>query len=270
MLDDANSFLCSIKESPLTTEASPMALLTSPVRREIMQILGNLPVASTADEPRTRAEGLTASELGDRIGLHATTVRFHVDQLLGGGLLLAHDVKVSVGRPRRHYVANPGSITTSEPGTYRLLAGLLADSFLDAQSEGVPQTAEEAAAQWVERNRDKFVPEGLGLSPAKTPGHFLAKAGALVDVLQTWGYTTKLSTTDDGQTVELGLNDCPIRELAQVNPGVACGVHRGLIQATMATLGEDRAAIGLVPFIEPDLCIARVSTARNFRHQEEQ
>ena len=96
-----------------------MALLTSPVRREIMQILGNLPVASTADEPRTRAEGLTASELGDRIGLHATTVRFHVDQLLGGGLLLARDVKVGVGRPRRHYVANPGSITTSEPATYR-------------------------------------------------------------------------------------------------------------------------------------------------------
>lgn len=253
----------------MTQVASGLALLMSPVRRGIVEILSNLPVAPTKTEPHTRADGLTASELGQRVGLHLSTVRFHVDQLVESGLVTAHDVRLGVGRPRRHYAINPGHLAGSASArTYELLASLLVDSFGVAQTTGAPQTAEDAAAGWVASNRAAIVPEGLPLGPARTPGHFLAKVGVLLDVLRSWGYTADVTTTDDGHTAELTLGQCPIRELAEHNPAVACGIHRGLIRATMETLGESDAEVGLSPFVETDLCIARVTSSHPFTSQE--
>lgn len=252
----------------MTTDTMGMSLLTSPMRREIIEILANLPLEPTDAEPHPRAEGLTASEIGHRVGLHLTTVRFHVDQLLASDLLIAHDVRSGVGRPRRHYAVNPGNLPGPESTrTYALLAELLSDSFSDALASGRPQTAADAASAWIERHHDDVVPEGLALAPAKSPGHFLAKVGAVVDVLQAWGYTATVKTTEDGHTAEIGLGRCPIRELAQHNPGVACGIHRELIRAALAEVGEPDASIGLTPFVEPDLCVARL-TARHLSNQE--
>lgn len=254
----------------MSQDGQGLLLLQSPVRRQLIEILSNLPAVPTRGEPYTRDQGLTASELGQRVGLHLTTVRFHVDQLVDAGLLVAHDVKIGVGRPRRHYAVDPGRLTSlTEPETYRLLEALLADSFVDAQSTNQPQTAEQAAANWVARNAETVVPTGLPLDPARSQGHFLAKVGALLDVLQVWGYTASVQSRNDGHTVELGLRHCPIRELAESNPAVACGVHRGLIRASMAALGEDDATIGLIPFVEPDLCVAHVTTNHPFTSGED-
>ena len=79
------------------SEQTPgMALLTSPVRRQILDVLAQLPVQATPKEPKTRRDGLTAAELGARIGLHVTTIRFHVDQLLEAGLVCANDISNGV------------------------------------------------------------------------------------------------------------------------------------------------------------------------------
>jgi len=254
----------------MTPDTTGMALLVSPARRDILETLANLPVIATAAEPHTRSKGLTASELGHRVGLHSTTVRFHVDQLVAAGLVTGHDVRVGVGRPRRHYAVNPGRLAELDrPDTYRILAELLARSMADGQAAGVPQTVEEAAAGWVERHASGIVPAGLGVDPARTPGHFLAKIGALVDVLRGWGYATTIETKDAGQTAEVRLTDCPIRALAEANPAIGCGIHRGLVRATMTKLGEPEAVIGLTPFVEPGLCIARISTTHPLRTQED-
>lgn len=254
----------------MTPDTTGMALLVSPARRDILETLANLPVIATAAEPHTRGQGLTASELGHRVGLHSTTVRFHVDQLVAAGLLTGQDVRVGVGRPRRHYAVNPGRLAELDrPDTYRILAELLAQSMADGQAAGTPQTVEEAAAQWVERHASSVVPAGLGLDPAQTPGHFLAKIGALVDVLHSWGYVATVETKDAGQTAEIRLTDCPVRELARANPAIGCGIHRGLVRATMTKLGEPEAVIGLTPFVEPGLCIARISTLHPLGTQED-
>ena len=62
-------------------------VLASPVRRDIMDTLANLPLSPSPGQPWTRRGGLTAAALASRLGLHVTTIRFHVDQLVRAGLL---------------------------------------------------------------------------------------------------------------------------------------------------------------------------------------
>ena len=56
------------------------ALLASPVRRRLVDALANADGGATTP-------GLTAAELGSQVGLHVTTVRFHLDQLVAAGLV---------------------------------------------------------------------------------------------------------------------------------------------------------------------------------------
>ncbi len=249
------------------SEQTPgMALLTSPVRRQILDVLAQLPVQATPKEPKTRRDGLTAAELGARIGLHVTTIRFHVDQLLEAGLVCANDISNGVGRPKRHYAANPGRLAElNRPDGYHMVAEVLADAFAAA---GGPSTAEEAAERWVRKHADEIVPEGLSTAPARTPGQFLSKVGALVDVLEAWGYSATVSTSDEGHTAEISLRTCPIRELAANNPAIACGLHRGLVCSTLALLGEEDADTQLVPFADGGACVAHVTTHQSFSNQE--
>lgn len=246
-------------------QASALTLLASPVRRDIVDTLANLPLSPTDAEAHSRRQGLTAAQLGSRLGLHVTTIRFHVDQLLAGDLLLAHDVRVGVGRPRRHYAVNPGSLTeVRRPDSYRLLAELLADSLDTLQEPGARFSAEDAAERWVRRNSASFVSPGASADPAGTPGQFLAKVGALIDLLEQWGYEPSVRTMDAGRTAQIEIAHCPLRELAVRNPAVACGLHRGLLRAALASLGETETEIGLRPFTDSDPCVARITSHAAF------
>ncbi len=74
------------------------------------------------------------------------------------------------------------------------------------------------------------------------------------------------SAADTQQTIRL--HACPIRELARAHPEVGCSLHRGLLQGllTNATAADGRVKKSprsalqaeLQPFVEPDLCIAKV------------
>nr|NLI50409.1 helix-turn-helix domain-containing protein [Propionibacterium sp.] len=246
-------------------QASALTLLGSPVRRYIVDILANLPLTPTDAEPHSRREGLTAAQLSLRLGLHVTTVRFHLDQLVAGDLLRAHDKRVGVGRPRRHYAINPGSLgEVRRPDAYRLLADLLADSLDTGSEPDVRFNAEEAAERWVARNEGALIPSELGTAPARTPGRFLAKVGGLIDLMERWGYESAVRTTDAGRTAHIEIAHCPLRELALRNPAVACGVHRGLLRAALAALGETETEIGLRPFTDSDPCVARITSHAAF------
>jgi predicted ArsR family transcriptional regulator len=74
------------------------------------------------------------------------------------------------------------------------------------------------------------------------------------------------STAGTQQTMRL--HACPVRDLARAHPEVGCALHRGLLQGLVT---KPRAIDGrarkqpqsaleaeLQPFVEPDLCLARV------------
>lgn len=255
----------------MTLERSGMELLASSVRRDIVDILSNLPRESRERGLPARSEGLTASELGERLGLHLTTVRFHVDQLVDAGILLATDVREGVGRPRRRYAVSPGPVAEVErPDAYRVLAELLTETMSDQLTEGVPITAEDAGERWVRRHADEILPAAISREPARTSGEFLAKIGGLVNMLEWWGYRTKVRTTESGRSADIELAHCPVRALADSHPGVACAVHRGLVRATMTSMGEPDVDIGLTPLVDSGLCIARVTSSTDFGLKEEQ
>ena len=101
--------------------------------------------------------------------------------------------------------------------------------------------------------------------PADTPGRWLGKLAQMIDVLQEWGYTPELRTTDGGRAAEVTLAHCPFLELARANPAVVCGIHRGLIAGSLAQLGESATRVSLEPFVDDTTCIAHVSTTTPFR-----
>lgn len=243
----------------VTDDRGAAALLTSPVRRRLLDALAN---DGLRDED---SAGLSAAELALHVGLHVTTVRFHLDQLVAVGLVeSAFQRRGGVGRPRKVYTVAPGSLTDVDPAgeldSLRLLSGLLARALADGSSGPAPSPA-EVGRRWAMDH----VPADPAEALADTPGRWLSKVGRMLDVLHDWGYTPELSTTDGGRTARVVLEDCPFIGLARSNTAVVCGIHRGLIAGSLEQLGETDTVVGLEPFVGPTTCIAHVSTRTPFR-----
>lgn len=243
-------------------------LLSSRVRRGVMDVLGSLPLVGGPDEPSPRRAGLTAAQLAERLGAHVTTIRFHVDQLVAHGLVLCRDERGRVGRPRRFYAVNPAARGDAEPDAYRQLAGMLADVILDAGSGG-PISPADAAARWVAHHPEVVQAAHTPPAPAASPGAWLAKMGGLVDLLHRWGYSPAVHTggNDGGYTARIDLHSCPLRDLAQRNRTVTCCVHEGVVRGALGVLGEDDCTVQLIPFVEPRLCVARLGRNAEFASQ---
>lgn len=233
------------------------ALLASPVRRRIVDHLAQAG-AGTGDP------ALTAAELAAEVGLHVTTVRFHLDQLVAAGIVESERRRqVGAGRPRKVYALAAGSLddvdARGEVEHLRLLSGLLAQTLTEGVS-GHAMTPAEAGRRWAVDH----VPAQPG-PPADTPGRWLGKLAQMIDVLQEWGYTPELTTSEGGRAAEITLAHCPFLQLARANPAVVCGIHRGLIAGSLAQLGEPATRVSLEPFVDDTTCLAHVSTTTPFR-----
>lgn len=129
--------------------SSGMELLRSDVRRRLLEILAEPP--HRAGSPRaTRERGLSAAELAEILGLHVTTVRFHVDQLVRAGILVArNDRPTRAGRPRKLYALPTMSLQPpDDPAAreaYRRLSELLASAIAGREDSILP---EEAGYRW--------------------------------------------------------------------------------------------------------------------------
>ena len=242
-----------------------LELLASPVRRDLLDTLANLPYVPSPETTETRERGLTAAELGLRLGLHVTTVRFHLDQLVEVGLVQAHDERGQVGRPKKRYSASPGPrpvLAESQP--YRHLATMLSEVL----AEDDVATAEDAGRRWFDRHASAEVSDlGVGHQPATTRSSWFAKIGALVDVLEKWGYAPEVATANSGHTAEVSLHNCPLRAMVETDPDIACGVHRGIIRAALDAMGEPDVEMKLLPMVQPDLCLARLTSSQDLSPQ---
>lgn len=251
----------------LDSAESATAVLSSQVRRRILEhltIVGESAAKPAGGSgPRTSTAGRSAAELAAYLGLHVTTVRFHLDQLVAGGFLVtAFERSTRVGRPRKLYAAPPPVAAQSRQDLSRhfeVLAGLLATSW---PTDGrAPATPHEAGQRWAMEHAD---PSTASTEAAKTPGRWLAKVGDMVDQLDEWGYTPALSTSHGGRTVTIELHNCPFLALARVRPDVVCGVHHGLITGSLTHVGETDVAIDVRPFVGPTRCLVKVTTATEF------
>jgi predicted ArsR family transcriptional regulator len=210
------------------------AALSSPVRRKLLHTL------------RAAASACDAHQLADEVGLHFTTVRFHLQVLLRAGLVERHSApSPGAGRPRMTYAATLQVEDAQDLG-YRELARRLAARLAD-DSEERARRAEEVGLAWAEDL----------VSASTSTGHTLDEATQQVTALfHAMGFEPESAA--DGAVREISIHACPFRSLAREHPEVMCSVHLGLLRGTLGRLGADVNS-ELHPFVESELCLAELT-----------
>lgn len=188
---------------------------------------------------RSAEQPIDAAALAASVGVHVTTVRFHLDVLEDAGLVQRRPERAGrPGRPRQLYRAVPAG--DGDRQLAEVLAGAL------AAEPDAEDFAERAGRRWA----DSEVPaEGPGSS---TWDEATGRVGQLFDRL---GFAPVLVDQPDRRRWEL--HACPFRALAESHPQVVCTVHLGLMRGALERLHVDQAP-SLERFVTPDLCVAEV------------
>lgn len=209
-----------------------------------------LEVLQTAGRP------LGVAELAEKVGLHPNTARFHLDGLVEQGLAeRTTEEREAPGRPRALYAASRGSAPAGQR-SYRLLAQILT-SYLANVSRQPEKAALRAGEEW-----------GRYLAERPAPFRRVGATAAtrqLVQTLDDIGFAPEAATV--GRKRQILLHHCPFREAAEQHREVVCSVHLGLMRGLLGELDAPIDAESLEPFVEPDLCITRLS-ARQRRGDE--
>jgi predicted ArsR family transcriptional regulator len=225
---------------------------------------------------REHGDAVDAVELAAQIGLHITTVRFHLDALCDEGALERTRMnRPGKGRPRTGYRA------VADRVDYRTLAEVLALE-LGQNVETRARRAQHAGQKWAARIAD---PQETGTDEAQATSvadaeDVLDRAAVRTTVVFTgMGFAPELAAAAKPKKASSGrrrpasgrertilLHACPVRDLARSRPEVVCGMHRGLLQGlldkTAAEQGHPKSSPAmsaqLEPFVEPELCVARL------------
>jgi len=164
---------------------------------------------------------LATADIAESLGLHVNTVRPHLERMRDVGLLeVQSDNRGAVGRPQHRYsLAADAPSLGLEPPTFALIArmllraaGLAGADAADAVDAGREQGRADAA-------RDVGRP----------------CVAALVRELDRLGFDPTLA--GDGEHTTIAFAHCPFRELAEANPNLVCGLHRGLVEGFIETVG---------------------------------
>ncbi|MFI0897486.1 helix-turn-helix transcriptional regulator [Streptomyces sp. NPDC020983] len=197
------------------------------------------------DAVRAAAEPQGVAQLAARLGVHANTVRFHLDALVAEGAVSRRTQRPEGrGRPRTVYTGAPGMDRGGARG-YRLLAQVLVGGLAAKDTQGRAD-AEAAGRAW-----------GGALAGARqTPAPTAAAATArLTALLADLGFEPAVEPD------AIRLRHCPFLELAEEHGQVVCSVHLGLMRGALAAMGAPLTAGRLEPFAAPGSCLARLAPA---------
>ena len=286
-----------------------LQLLRSDVRRRLFDHLSTVATAMPSGLPHQVAghqRGLSAQELAEVVGLHLTTIRFHLDQMVDAGLLTAVQAAPSggAGRPRKLYSVPPVQMKApTEPHAlqaYATLSEIVAhaagqieataedstgqdsagqDSALQYPAsrgetpqalEETPQALEESGRAWARDHVARVVAQVYEAGPATTPGAWMGKIGVVLDLLVGWGHAPEVRTSAGAAETDIILRDCPFMALAKDQPHLVCGVHRGLLRGALDALGEESVKLDLAPLIDRRTCRAHLIVTTPFADRGEQ
>jgi predicted ArsR family transcriptional regulator len=187
----------------------------------VLKALGDETRFSMYQELSGSTSPLGANELAERLGLHANTVRLHLERLREAGLVDVEAVhRGTVGRPQHVYFLAPGAPGLGfDPPSYTLLAGLLA-----SLAERVGAEAEDATAA------GRAFGEEAG---RRTRARSCVKA--LAGEMQRLAFDPAIES--HGATTDIAFLHCPFRELAEAYPELVCNLHRGICEGVTNAVG---------------------------------
>lgn len=192
-------------------------------RLEILKALGdNTRYAIYLELARSPAP-LATAEIAETLALHPNTVRPHLERMRDVGLLqVSIDAQGTVGRPQHRYsLAADAPALGFEPPAYPVLARML------LQLAGAAQLT---SADAVEAAREQ------GATAAARPDRQGTCAAALSAEMAELGFDPEAVVEDARATI--AFTRCPFRELAETNPDLVCGLHRGLVEGFVDTRGD--------------------------------
>lgn len=206
----------------LGTRAAGVGALADPIRRALYEYVVAQPDAVG------REEAATALDLAPH------TANFHLDRLVGAGLLETEYRRLTgrggpgAGRPSKLYRRADREWSVSLPGRhYDLVGRILADGVERARDgAGLDDALDEAATE-----------RGRALGEAAGPGDLATFA----DVLADHGFEPRV---EDG-TVRLA--NCPFDALARTHTALVCGLNRAFVQGVADGVG----CTGVTAHLEP-------------------
>ncbi len=190
---------------------------------------------------------LGAPQLAERLGLHANTVRMHLERMREAGLVEVEPVhRGTVGRPQHVYTLASGAPGLDfDPPAHAVLAGLLAAMAERLGGDG--KDAEETGRAW-------------GREAVRR-----TRSGTCVDVLVN--QLTQLgfdpAVERDGASTKVSFLQCPFRDLAEAYPELVCSLHRGICAGAIEQAGAGNGGPGRMQHFstlyDPDPCHVRVT-----------
>ena len=194
-------------------------------RLDLLKTLGDNTRYAIYLELARSPKPLATADVAESLGLHANTVRPHLERMREVGLLdVRTDARSGVGRPQHLFslAANAPSLGL-EPPTFPMLARMLVRL---AESTGA--TADDAA----EVGREQ------GAIDADLKTDAASCLEGLVEQLDGLGFDPVVDGTDDGETAVIAFTHCPFRELAEAHPDLVCSLHRGMVEGFVEAMGD--------------------------------
>ncbi len=176
---------------------------------------------------------LLIDQICEETGLHANTVRGHLDTLVAAGTVTrSPGPRKGRGRPPWLYGAKANSAVAE---LHRSLREQLDSADADAM-------AHDAAAAWAEAAHFD--------TRASTPDEAVQRATASLDEL---GFAAEASPVGDA----IVLHACPYASLIADNP-VICDIHAALLGELLDRSGQDVTVASLDVWTRPNMCVAHL------------
>lgn len=198
---------------------------------------------------------VTMATLSSATGLHANTLRDHLEVLERAGLVRRHTAAPDgPGRPRALYEAVPDAGAHVE---YAGLASVLAAT-IHRTSRDPRRDATTAGVQWGEE---------LAAARPRPSGEERETVARreVVTVLDELGFAPE----PDRDNGVVRLTRCPLLDTARRFPDVVCAVHQGIVQGALKAYGADPEAAELFPFSDPGACRLHLGAPEHDRHSSD-
>lgn len=172
----------------------------------------------------------SVAELCDETGLHANTVREHLQRLIDGGYVIqATERRTTRGRPRALYSAATGSPEASSP--------IARQKVTDAARRG------DILRRMLSTDESELEPQAA------------YQLDALVEHLEESGFEPRV----DEEELTIELSPCPHAAARPEHRPVLCQVHLSLMQGVLTEAGGPLAARCVRTSMRPEECTVELS-----------
>jgi predicted ArsR family transcriptional regulator len=189
-------------------------------------------------------EPTTLTALAVATGLHANTLRGHLEALEEAGLVQRQRAAPNGrGRPAWLYRATEAPDRSEYIGLAATLAATIHRTSDSPREDGIA-----AGRDW---GRDLARVKGRPQDPGQP-----AARRQVVEILADLGF----APVPDNRLSVVQLTRCPLFEAADRYPDVVCGVHLGIVRGAVDEYGADAERTELFPFSEPGACRLELMT----------